>query len=55
MKEMLDLGAIHIGCTYFRKVSKKYINAGRGSIKLQLKVDIHFKNTIIFLEIYSVR
>ena len=54
LKEIFDLGAIHKGRTHFRGVSKKYTNAGRGCVGLQLKVDVPLKKLYhISLNIFS--
>ena len=50
LSEMFDLGSIHKGHTHFRGVSKKYTNAGKGSVGLQLKVDVLFKEIPYFLK-----
>ena len=54
LKEIFDLGAIHKGRTHFRRVSKKYSNAGRACVGFQLKLDVPLEKLYhISLNIFS--
>ena len=50
---MFDLGVIHKGRKQFRGISKKFTNAGRGSMWIQPKVDVLLKEIIPYFLKYT--